>query len=111
MKQTGFCGPAVKRWETASRAFFSVSLVVCTCEVKRKGDKTVVFAEDTKRLLSLHQCEEVIRHSLAVKKVVHAQQEVPVGQKVETHVLYKSHQWQLIRLKYACKKNLEGSHF
>lgn len=84
---------------------------MCTCEVKRKGDKTVVFAEDAERLLSLHQCEEVIRHGLAVKKVVHAQQEVPVGQKVETHILYESHQWQLIRLKNACRKTWEAHIF
>lgn len=62
-----------------SSYLFSSSLCVCTCEVEGKGDEAVVFAEDAKRLLPLHQCEEVIRHSLTIEEVVHTQQEVPVG--------------------------------
>lgn len=48
-----------------------------TCEVEGKGDKTVVFAEDAKWLLSLYQCEEVICHCLSIEEVIHTQQEVP----------------------------------
>lgn len=57
--------------------FFKRSL--CTCEVEGKGDKAVVFAEDAKRLLPLHQSKEVICHRLTIEEVVHTQQEVPVG--------------------------------
>lgn len=39
----------------------------------------MVFAEDAKRLLPLHQREKVIRHSLTIEEVVHTQKEVPVG--------------------------------
>ena len=39
----------------------------------------MVFAQDAKWLLPLHQCEKVISHGLAIEEVVHAQQEVPVG--------------------------------
>lgn len=53
-----------------------------TCEVEGKGDKAVVFAEDAKWFLSLHQCEEVICHSLTIEEIVHTQQEVPVGKMV-----------------------------
>lgn len=44
---------------------------VCTCEVESKGDKAMVFAEDAKWLLSLHQREEVVCHSLTIEEVVH----------------------------------------
>ena len=54
---------------------------VGTCEVEGERDEAVVFAEDAKWLLPLHQREEVIRHGLTIKEVVYAQQEVPVGQK------------------------------
>lgn len=55
------------------------SASVCTCEVEGKGDEAVVFAEDAKRLLPLHQREEVICHGLTIEEVVHTQQEVPEG--------------------------------
>lgn len=37
----------------------------------------MVSAQDTERLLPLHQREEVICHRLTVEKVVHAKEEVP----------------------------------
>lgn len=52
-----------------------------TSEVEGEGDEAVVLAEDTQRLLALHQREEVVRHRLAIKEVVHAQQEVPVRER------------------------------
>lgn len=42
----------------------------------------MVFAEDAKWFLPLYQCEEVICHSFTIEEVVHAQQEVPEGQRV-----------------------------
>lgn len=38
----------------------------------------MVFAEDSQGLLSLNQGEEIIRHSLAIEKVIYTEQEVPV---------------------------------
>lgn len=51
---------------------------VCTCEIEGKGNEAVVFAQDAKRLLSLHQCKEVICHSLSIEEVVDTQQKVPI---------------------------------
>lgn len=86
----------------------SSSLRVCTCEVEGKGDKAMVFAEDAKRLLPLHQWEEVICHSFTIEEVVHTQQEVPVGKRGWskcTHLTVT----QLLRLciQYACRKTSE----
>lgn len=55
-----------------------------TREVEGKGDKAVVFAEDAKWLFPLHQCEEVICDGLTVEEVINAEQEVPVGKRVDT---------------------------
>lgn len=54
-----------------------------TCEVEGEGDEAMVFAEDAKRLLPLHQCEEVICHRFTVEEVVHTQQEVPMDEAVK----------------------------
>lgn len=51
--------------------------VVPTCQVEGKGNEAMIFAEDPQGLLSLHQGEEIICHSLPVEEVVHTQQEVP----------------------------------
>lgn len=68
------------------RLYFLLEARHCTCEVEGKGDEAVVFAEDAKRLLPLHQCEEVISHGLTIEEVVHTQQEVPAGQRGATNV-------------------------
>lgn len=64
------------------------SVSVCTCEVEGEGDEAVVFAEDAKRLLPLHQREEVVCDGLTIEEVVHTQQEVPVARMVGTKVQF-----------------------
>lgn len=51
---------------------------VCTYDVEGKRNEAVVSAQDTKRLLPLHQRKEVIGHRLTVEKVVDTKKEVPV---------------------------------
>lgn len=85
-------------------SYISPRLVsVCTCEVEGKGDKSVVFAEDAKRLLSLHQSEEAVRHGFTIEEVVDTQQEVPVGWK--TCSCFKASQQQHIRHSVCLQKN------
>lgn len=68
--------------------FSNQCVSVCTREVEGKGDEAMVFAQDAKRLLPLHQREEVIRHSLTIEEVVHTQQEVPEGWSRSTHTTH-----------------------
>lgn len=51
---------------------------VGTYDVEGKGNEAMVSAQDTERLLPLHQCKEVICHRLTVEKVVDTEKEVPV---------------------------------
>lgn len=52
---------------------------VFTYDVEGKGNEAMVSAQDTERLLPLHQHEEVICHRLTVEEVVDTKKEVPVG--------------------------------
>lgn len=51
---------------------------VGTYDVEGKGNEAMVSAQDTERLLPLHQRKEVICHRLTVEKVVDTEKEVPV---------------------------------
>lgn len=64
----------------------------------------MVFAEDAKRLFSLHQREEVIGYGLPVEEVVHTQQEVPAGHTVAVNLDDGPLGAQQIQLRPACLK-------
>lgn len=54
------------------------SCSVCTYDIEGKGNEAVVSAQDTERLLPLHQRKEVVRHRLTIEEVVDTKKKVPV---------------------------------
>lgn len=51
---------------------------VCTYDIEGKGNEAVVSAQDTERLLPLHQRKEVVCHRLTIEEVVDTKKKVPV---------------------------------
>lgn len=49
-----------------------------TYNIEGKGNEAMVSAQDTERLLPLHQREEVVCHRLTIEEVVDTKKKVPV---------------------------------
>lgn len=54
------------------------SCSVCTYDIEGKGNEAVVSAQDTERLLPLHQRKEVVCHRLTIEEVVDTKKKVPM---------------------------------